>query len=138
MSYDVGFTHIALPARDPQASIEFYARFARMMPVHDRIDADTGHRVVWLSDKRRPFVLVLIEAEVVEPVLLPCAHLGIGCISREEVDTLCDLARREGRLVKEPADDGPPVGYWAVLRDPDGHSVELAYGQEVGLTVEES
>ncbi|HNC43573.1 MAG TPA: VOC family protein, partial [Acidobacteriota bacterium] len=25
---------------------------------------------------------------------------------------------------------------WAFLRDPDGHTLELAFGQEVGLTVE--
>jgi hypothetical protein len=28
------------------------------------------------------------------------------------------------------------VGYWAFLRDPDGHTLEIAYGQELGLAVE--
>jgi hypothetical protein len=28
------------------------------------------------------------------------------------------------------------VGYWAFLQDPDGHTLELSYGQEFGLTVE--
>jgi hypothetical protein len=35
-----------------------------------------------------------------------------------------------------PTDSGYPVGYWALLSDPDGHTLELSYGQEVGLTVE--
>ena len=34
-----------------------------------------------------------------------------------------------------PIDSGEPVGYWAFLSDPDGHTLELAFGQEVGLTV---
>jgi hypothetical protein len=27
------------------------------------------------------------------------------------------------------------VGYWALLRDPDGHNLELSYGQQVALAV---
>ena len=34
-----------------------------------------------------------------------------------------------------PFDSGPPVGYWAIIPDPDGHNLELSYGQEVGTTV---
>jgi hypothetical protein len=26
------------------------------------------------------------------------------------------------------------VGTWAFLRDPDGHTLELSFGQEIGLT----
>jgi lactoylglutathione lyase len=32
-------------------------------------------------------------------------------------------------------DFGPPVGYWAFIADPDGNTLELSFGQEVGLTV---
>jgi catechol 2,3-dioxygenase-like lactoylglutathione lyase family enzyme len=71
----------------------------------------------------------------VQPVLSPLAHLGIGCKSREAVDMLCDKARQAGLLVQEPKDSGYPIGYWAFLRDPDGHTLELSYGQEIGLTV---
>ena len=35
-----------------------------------------------------------------------------------------------------PFDDGPPVGYWAYVVDPDGHNLEISYGQEVGLAVD--
>ena len=28
------------------------------------------------------------------------------------------------------------LNYWAFLRDPDGHTLELSHGQEVGLTRE--
>ncbi|HEX8118330.1 MAG TPA: VOC family protein, partial [Pyrinomonadaceae bacterium] len=87
-------------------------------------------------DRTRPFVLVLIEVESVEHPLVPWAHLGVGCESREEVERLCGEARAEGRLLTGPTDSGYPVGYWALLRDPDGHTLELSFGQEVGLTVE--
>ena len=132
---DVGLTHIALPTSDIGRSIEFYAAYAEMQVVHRRIDSETDAEVVWLSDHTRPFVIVLIQTPSVQPVLSPLAHLGIGCKSREAVDMLCDKARQAGLLVEEPKDSGYPIGYWAFLRDPDGHTLELSYGQEIGLTV---
>jgi hypothetical protein len=30
-------------------------------------------------------------------------------------------------------DHGPPVGYWGSVTDPDGHNLELSYGQEVNV-----
>ncbi len=33
-------------------------------------------------------------------------------------------------------DSGPPVGYWAFFRDPDGNTLELSYGQDVRSAVE--
>lgn len=133
---DLGLTHVALLVRDPAASLAFYSRYARMQVVHRRKDALTGREVLWLSDRTRPFVIVLIQAERVEGRLEGFAHLGVGCASRAEVDRLCALAREEGRLGLGPLDSGPPVGYWAFLRDPDGHNLEISFGQEVGLTVE--
>ena len=49
---DVGLTHIALPVRDVERSIDFYADFAGFEVVHQR--GECGRRVVWLSDLRRP------------------------------------------------------------------------------------
>lgn len=126
---DVGLTHIALPVRDLDASIAFYARYARMQVVHRR------EGVVWLSDRTRAFAIVLIAVPEVEYPLRPVAHLGVACESRAEVERLCAQARAEGRLVGGPADFGPPVGYWAFLRDPDGHTLEVSHGQDVGLAV---
>lgn len=133
---DLGLTHIALPVTDVEASVAFYSKYARMSVVHRRKDSETGGEVAWVSDRTRPFVVVLIRVERVEHPLLPWAHLGVGCGSREEVDRLCAEARGEGRLLTEPVDSGYPVGYWALLRDPDGHTLEVSHGQEVGLTVE--
>lgn len=132
---DVGLTHIALPARNLDASIAFYAKYARMTVVHRR-SAPGGHPVVWLSDRTRPFVIVLIEQPEVRSALGPLSHLGVGCASREEVDRLCAEARQEGVLRRGPTDSPYPVGYWAFLADPDGHTLEISHGQEVGLTVE--
>jgi len=116
---DRGLTHVALLVGDVDASLAFYARYAAMQVVHQRADAATGARVAWLTDHTRPFVIVLVEAP-----------------SREEVDRLCDAARREGCLRRGPTDSGYPVGYWAFIADPDGHMLEISFGQEVGLTVE--
>jgi len=127
---DVGFTHVALEVTDLEASIAFYAAFAGMQAVHRR----SG--VVWLSDRTRPFVIVLIESPRVGTKLQPLAHLGVACASREEIDRLSERARREDRLIEGPEDLGPPIGYFAFIRDPDGHTLELSHGQEVGTTVE--
>lgn len=135
---DIGLTHIALPVSNLERSIEFYETYAGMQVVHRRIDAETQVAVAWLSDRTRPFVIVLIQTTSVHPILAPLAHLGVGCPSREAMDLLCNQARQAGILAKEPQDSGYPVGYWAFLRDPDGHTLELSYGQEIGLTVEQS
>lgn len=135
---DIGLTHIALPVSNIEQSIQFYATYAQMQVVHRRIDATAGVAVAWLTDNTRPFVIVLIQTNSVHPILSPFAHLGVGCKNREAMDVLCDKARQEGILVEEPKDSGYPVGYWAFLRDPDGHTLELSYGQEIGLTVEKA
>ena len=126
---DVGLTHVALPVTDLDAAIDFYAKYAGMQTVHRRPG------VVWISDRTRPFVIVLMETPEVDHPLLPFAHLGVACDSREEIDRLCALARSEERLIDGPMDYGDPVGYWAFLRDPDGHTLEISFGQEVGLVV---
>jgi len=129
---DVGLTHVALPVTDLERSAAFYADYANMRVVHRR------PQVVWLGDGTRPFVIVLIEAEEVRDPLKPFAHLGVGCATREEVDQLCEKARSAGILIGGPTESGPPVGYWAFVRDPDGHTLELSFGQEVGLTTEQA
>jgi catechol 2,3-dioxygenase-like lactoylglutathione lyase family enzyme len=133
---DVGLTHIALPVTDITKSIQFYSVYAGMQVVHHRIDAETKVAVAWLSDRTRPFVIVLIQTGAVHSVLSPLAHLGVGCQSQEIVDSLCEKAEQEGVLLQAPKDSGYPIGYWAFLRDPDGHTLELSYGQEIGLTIE--
>jgi catechol 2,3-dioxygenase-like lactoylglutathione lyase family enzyme len=136
MTIDFGLTHIALPVSDVDRSIEFYFTYAGMQTIHRRLDAETGVVVVWLSDRTRPFVIVLIQTVSVHPILSPLAHLGVGCQSREYMNDLCTKAKREGILIQEPKDSGYPIGYWAFLRDPDGHTLELSYGQEIGLMID--
>ena len=129
---DVGLTHVALPATNLEASIAFYFKYAKMHVVHRRPE------VVWLSDKTRPFVIVFMESDDVPFPLMPFAHLGVACESHEEIDELCEAAKADGCLIAGPMDYGPPVGYWAFLRDPDGHTLEISFGQEVGVAVDES
>ncbi len=132
--HDLGLTHVALPIADAARSAAFYERFADMQVVHRRTDSQTGAGVVWLSDLTRPFVVVLIESPV-SHTLGGFAHLGVGCTSRAEVDARVDAARAGGHHVLGPFDDGPPVGYWTIIADPDGHNLELSYGQDVAFTV---
>ncbi len=134
---DIGATHVALPVANLERSLDFYARYAEMRVVHKRTDAVTQHSVAWISDLTRPFVIVLIEAAAIDHTLggVYC-HIGRGVASREEVDRLAGLAQAEGRQVVGPMDYGYPVGYWVYIVDPDGHNLELSFGQEVGFTID--
>ena len=96
---DLGLTHVALPVRSLAESLSFYARYAALEVVHERKDQATGGRIAWLSDRTRPFVVVLIEVPEVKHPLLPIAHLGVGCATRGDVDRLAEQARAEGRAV---------------------------------------
>lgn len=132
---DRGLTHVALTVTDVERSVAFYSRYAAMEVVHRRVDAASGDTVVWLSDRTRPFVIVLIQQRRVSHPLGGFGHLGVGCAAREEVDRLATEAAAAGCTVLGPMDLGPPVGYFTIIEDPDGHNLELSYGQEVGLTV---
>lgn len=135
---DLGLSHIALAVGDLDRSIEFYRRYADMEVVHRRVGHDGVH-VAWISDLTRPFVVVLLErpGDPNQVRLAGWAHLGVGCVSRAEVDHRLVMAASEGFDVLGPCDDGPPVGYWGLIVDPDGHNLEVAYGQQVGLEVDE-
>jgi len=126
-------THVAVLARDIDASVDFYRRFAGLEEVHRRVEH--GVTVVWLGhvDESQPFVVVLIaadHADVVEPA--PLAHFGYAVGSREEVDLRAAMAREEHRILQEPMDAGPIVGYFTMVKDPDGNWVEFSYGQSLG------
>ena len=59
----------------------------------------------------------------------------MACKSRQEIDRLHAEAFTEGRPTSSPIDRGAPIGYVARIADPDGNSLELSFGQEVGLAV---
>jgi catechol 2,3-dioxygenase-like lactoylglutathione lyase family enzyme len=135
---DIGFTHIAITVTDIDRSISFYRKYAKMQVVHRRIDCETSSDVAWISDLIRPFVIVLIKAKKVKSKILPISHLGVACESREEVDRLSQEARVEDILLEGPEDCGPLVGYLAFIQDPDGHTLEISFGQEVGFAVKQA
>ncbi len=134
---DLGLTHVAFAVRNLQASVDFYRTYAGMTVIHRRTDVESGRAVAWVSDFTRPFAIVLVESPKTQDTPLgPFGHLGVACLSRDAVDRLAASAELAGCLRKAPQDSGPPVGYWAMLADPDGNTLELAFGQHVAFTVE--
>lgn len=125
---DAGLTHIAIEVADLQRSIDFYAAYGGFEVVHRRED------VAWISDRTRPFALVLATAEEVTP-LGPFAHLGVACRDQSHFDSLIERAREEGHLRLGPEGDAGPAGTWAFLDDPDGNTFEISIGQSVAIAV---
>ncbi len=126
-------THVALFVADVEATKRFYRDFADLHAVHDRVDG--GVAVAWLSEtaENPSFVIVVIQVapqggEAVPPHL---AHFGYDLPSRQAVDEVAKRGRAAGVLVQEPEDAGPIVGYYCILRDPDGNLVEFAHGQPI-------
>lgn len=130
---DLGCSHVAVTVSDLDVALGFFQRFADMEVVHRRL-GESGHGVAWVSDLTRPFVIVLIEAPVTHP-LGGWTHIGVGCVSPNDVDQRLAGAAAAGWSVTGPFDDGPPAGYWGIISGPDGHNLELAYGQQVGIAV---
>ncbi|MFQ5666384.1 MAG: VOC family protein [Candidatus Binatia bacterium] len=125
-------THVALFVGDTARTIDFYQRFVGLHVVHDRVD--DGVRVVWLSEKQQDpeFVIVAITMAPGRSAFPPqMAHLGYELPSRAAVDAVAACAKAEGVLEQGPRDAGPIVGYYCILRDPDGNSVEFSYGQPI-------
>lgn len=122
------WTHITINASDLNASIEFYTSVCGLSIVRDR--RPEGRHNVWLGPSTPPgedpiFVLVIVQDEVKQRL----DHFGFQCDSREEVDRIAREAGKSGTLVEPPTDIGGVVGYFAMVRDPDGHLVEFTFGQ---------
>jgi catechol 2,3-dioxygenase-like lactoylglutathione lyase family enzyme len=125
-------THVALRTHDLDASISFYERYAGFVLVHER--EDEGIRVVWMSHRETNPDLVIVILEMTHERVLepgPCDHLGFAVESRDEIDRLAELARKEGILKLAPRDAGKVVGYITMLRDPSGNTCEFSFGQAI-------
>ena len=124
------WTHITITVSNIERSIAFYTSFCNLTVLRDR--RREGGGTVWLgpqtpSGKNPTFLLVLGEGEVTSHM----DHLGFQFGAREQVDQIAERGRALGILVVEPTDAGGSVGYFTMLRDPDGHLVEFTHGQPI-------
>lgn len=124
----IRWTHITINASNLDVSVEFYTSFCGLSIVRDR--RLEGRHNVWLGPPTPPgedpvFVLVIVQDEVKARL----DHFGFQCDSRGEVDRIVARARQQDILVQPPLDAGGVVGYFAMVRDPDGHIVEFTFGQ---------
>ena len=124
-------THIALFCGDIDASVAFYARHVGLQEVHRR--KDDGTAVVWMAEEARAEDFVIVLLGIPHPDGDgPVAHLGYALASREEVDKVAERGKSDNIDVQGPVYAGPIVGYFCMLRDPDGNWVEFSHGQSLG------
>jgi lactoylglutathione lyase len=122
------WTHITINVSDINRSVDFYTSLCGLAIVRDR--RPEGRHNVWLGPPARSgedpvFVLVIVQDEV----KVRLDHFGFQCDSRAEVDRIAELARQQDILVEPLTDIGGVVGYFTMIRDPDGHLVEFTFGQ---------
>lgn len=143
-------THIALPVRSLEDTLEFYRRFTNLKVIHRRYDEETKMSTAWLANERdvtadeaARFVIVLIEGSLPRAVvgdeieerhgfLTSISHLGLSVDSRDEVDRIAEQAREEGCLLLGPMYRNPVVGYICIVTDPDGNNLEFSVEQVLG------
>ena len=124
-------THVALFCADIEASVAFYRRHVGLEEVHRR--NDDGTVVVWMGEHGRGETFVLVLLGLPRPQGRgPVAHLGYAVESHEEVDAAAERGRAAGLDVQGPVEAGPIVGYYCMLRDPDGNWIEFSHGQSLG------
>ncbi|MFN2377304.1 MAG: VOC family protein [Candidatus Binatia bacterium] len=124
-------THVALFCRNIEASVAFYAKHVGLKEVHRRVDDDTT--VVWMGEEAREACFVIVLLGIAPPGGEgSVAHLGYAVASHDDVDRAAERGRAEGLDVQGPVEAGPVVGYYCLLRDPDGNWVEFSHGQALG------
>jgi lactoylglutathione lyase len=122
------WTHVTFSVSDVDRSIDFYKSFCDLVVLRDR--RLEGGGTVWLgprslSDQNPTFIMVISKGDVDYRL----DHLGFQCEAREQVDQIAERAQQLGILELAPEDHGGVVGYFTMIRDPDGHLVEFTYGQ---------
>jgi catechol 2,3-dioxygenase-like lactoylglutathione lyase family enzyme len=148
-------THIALPVRDLDKTLAFYRRYTTLEIIHERTDAETGMRSVWLANagdkthggdelgiQAAKFVIVLIHGSLPKQItgdiqesygfLTSISHLGLSCDSRDDVDRIAAMAKEEGCLLLGPMYRNVVVGYICIVQDPDGNNLEFSVEQVLG------
>lgn len=126
-------THVALFCRDLAASVSFYAQHVGLHEVHRR--TEHGMTVAWMAEEGRDNDFVLVLLGMAPPGANgpgAVAHLGYAVDSREDVDAAARHARTAGFDVQDPVYAGPIVGYYCMVKDPDGNWVEFSHGQALG------
>ena len=135
----IKMTHIALHVKDIQKSMDFYSRYCGLKVVHDR--ADNEKRVLWMGEegKEKDFILVFIAGgKSVQQRGDDYSHFGFALSSKQEVDEIALLAKKEGILFWETREEPFPVGYYCGVLDPDGKIIEFSFGQPLGNLVVEN
>ena len=129
----IKFTHVALLVNDVDQTADFYIKYCGLKVVSRRMDPNTGFRVIWLGEDLK-FVIVAFESEKkpMQSLVKPLSHLGFALQSKEEVDKISEVAKKEGILNYGPVYMDADVGYICEILDPDKNSVEFSFGQKLG------
>ncbi|MDW3179074.1 MAG: VOC family protein [Acidimicrobiia bacterium] len=140
------WTHMALRVTDMDATIAWFTEFTPLELI-DRREDESGYGA-WLGmpgKTNNPFLLVLAQffpgkdpfASAPIATLAPFAHLGMELPTKEAIDEIAAKATERGCLAMPPTMMPPPIGYIAMLNDPDGNTIEFSWDQGIYATMHE-
>jgi len=129
MATTLKISHVAMRTKDVSAAANFYRELAGMEVIQERKESE--HCVIWMRMPQSPdgLFIVFIEDPNLSGLPFTFEHFGIDVPSRKDVDEIAERARELGALVEGPGYGGRIIGYYCIVRDPDGNGVEFACEQ---------
>ncbi len=121
--------HVSLGSRNLQNTVAFYS--ACFAPLGYNIQHSTPEEVAFGEEGCRTFWLYPVESE--QSLSSPRSHIAIQAGSRERVHQFFEAALEHNiEVVRQPGfrPDISPAYFGAVVRDPDGHMIEVVYWSE--------
>ncbi len=74
--------------------------------------------------------LILVEGAGLESPIGPYGHVGVSCMTRDEYLALLAKAQARNLLERGPNVQPWPIAEWFSILDPDGHRLEISFGQD--------
>ena len=124
-------THLCLHVENLEDCVAFYHRYCHMEVIDDRSEGGEGS--IYMSETGRQNELVFqFKSGGVNLTLSENdeQHFGFVVESREAVDDIAKLARKDEIIFFEP-DEYLPGAYLCGVKDPTGNCVEFGYGHTV-------
>ncbi len=126
MAKITGIAHLAVTAKDMDASLDFYTRLLGFRKVFEIPHPKTGEPWInYLHVGGNQFVELFYGGAVDDPFTEERRGFNHICLEVDDIFGVCDRIKKEGGKLDIEPNQGCDFNYQAWLTDPDGIRVEL-------------